>query len=702
MTRLFLLLGVALALHAQAATPLEDATREDPAMESLAHRSAVAALMGDVGGLDDALIQVRRIDDARREQDLAPSGLRDDVQLLAAALRPTRDARRDALHAVVDAHPDAVVERLAQYAIDHEDDAGAAGTLLDDDRHNRRATVVNDAIRPLGIFSGAAVLAALNPFILAGSAVDSLTTTAINLYHYNDLSPREREALVRYRRQLARDPNTTAAPDILEVVRDINARRNKALCADTVSQAKRALDGGDLDRARFFVASADGLDGCHDATERVGERLQTALAASRKLAEAARWPADDVTPPGGDERDAYGAVAVATVLGDPARMMSTAQAFTERYPDSPQRAPVTLVVAVARDLAGHRDGAESALHQIAGRRTGAGRVASAMLETPRFGRLDPLASAERRHAREIAEYVVVGGSLDGRSVLYSASQFGAQGVAAAESLGLFNVIGMLTRAWGAWRKDPASNQAIIDEGERFLAEEPNAAEAAEVHDRLAEAYERAGIYDRALLHYKMVANPDPKRIAALEEEVANRLLENAGKAGGEPALLAAVVQHYPMTDAAEKARAALKALPHAGDIPLKRELLTAHPDLLGPTALDIGPELLDGKLQNGELADSGVVVSPQTLTLKLLDPDGGDDRSQSHPLTREAYLRARAAAEEALYASALTTDPDAGEVGRFERYIPFFIAGSVDEGGVSVAPGVKLHRDRSDDRPLYE
>src|SRR5262249_36743598 len=141
----------------------------------------------------------------------------------------------------------------------------------------------------------------------------------------------------------------------------------------------------------------------------------------------------------------------------------------------------TLSIAVARDLGGHGDEARDALARLARRDDGAGRAAAVMLATPRFDRLSTLGDAERRHGRDVAEYVLVGGGPSGRSLLYTASQFGAQGVQAAESLGIFNVIGLLSRAWGAWRHDPASNQAIIDEGERFLAREPGAPEASDAH-----------------------------------------------------------------------------------------------------------------------------------------------------------------------------------------------------------------------------
>jgi hypothetical protein len=702
MRRTLCLVALAVAVAAQAGTPLEDATRDDPVVDALVHRTAVAALRGDVGGLDDTVAEFERLDDARRDRALAPTGLTDDARLLAAALRPTRDARLDALHALLDDDPDPVVERVARYAVEQEDDGAAGDRLLDDDRHNRRATVLNEAVRPLGVFSGTALLAAINPFLLAGSAIDSVATTAINLYHYNDLSPREREALVRYRRQLSRDPQTTATPEIRDLVHEINARKNTAVCADTVRAAERADDAGDLDAARFYVASAAGLEGCEEKSAKIRERVATALARRETATEAARWPADDLQQPPDEERDAYRALVTATVLGDPARMMTAAQAFVHRYPDSDHHDAATLAVGVARDLAGHRESAETALREVAGDDSGAGRIAAAMIETPRFQRLDGIDSAERRHGREVAEYVLVGGQMNGRTALYTAAQFGAQGVQAAQSFGIFNVIGMLSRAWSAFRKDPASNQAIIDEGEQFLAREPGANEASEVHERLATAYERAGAYDRALLHYKAVARPEPKRIAALEEKIAGQLLENASKAQGEPALLEVIVHYYPTTDAAEKARTTLASMPRAGEVPLSREVLLAHPRLLGPSGLDLHPELFDDDVHNGEIADAGVTVGQGVVTLKLRDPDGGADRTETHPLAPDVQARARAAAEDALYETALARDPNAGEVGRFERYIPFFISGSFGEDGVSVAPGVKLRRNTSEDRPLYE
>src|SRR3989454_5584714 len=169
--------------------------------------------------------------------------------------------------------------------------------LPPDDRHNRRAAVLNDAVRPLGIFSGGALLAALNPFLLAGSAADSLISTAVNLWHYDRLSAPEREALARYRTLLEREPHTRDAPEIAHAIRRLGTKRAAALCKDTLELAQKALDTDDLDHAAFYAHAADRIDGCADAAARPLARVNQARARRAAREEAGRWPIDDPPQP---------------------------------------------------------------------------------------------------------------------------------------------------------------------------------------------------------------------------------------------------------------------------------------------------------------------------------------------------------------------------------------------------------------------
>lgn len=678
---------------------LGEAARADTALEVRVHAAVVRALDGDPRGA------VRDLEALDRERDLQgqrPSGLTDDLRLLAAGVEPRRDVRRVALQEVLDTNPDPVVERVARHALEEADDAGAADRLLTDDRHNRRANLVNEAIRPLGVFSGTILLAALNPFLLAGSAVDSVATTAVNLWNYNRLSPREREALVRYRTLIERDGRTSDAPEIVQEVQALGAKRAAALCKETVDRGTQALDADDLDAARFHLTRAQRLPDCADRTKKPQERLAETLAKRAAAEEAALWPADDLILPAGSlEADDYEALARTTVLGEPDAMMAAAQRFTQSHPHSGLSPGARLVVAEARDLAGRRPEARAALEELSDDDSRVGKVAQGILEGPDFGQLDALRAAERRHTRDVVKYVLVGG-VDGRSALYTAAQLGASGAQGAQSLGIVNVLGIATRAWQAWRHDPVSNQEIIDRGEELLAREPDGGESRDVHGRLADAYERAGNYERALMHCKATGQPDGKRVAKLQGKLADKLLEDAKRSSAAPLLFTAIARDFKGTDAAAEAEKTLQEHPAPEGIVLERDVLRDYPALLGPTALDLDPKLLDGDPGNGELSDKGITLANRELRLTLRADGTPPERVEKRPLSEEQYARARAAAEETLYTKLLTGDGRDPEEGRFERYIPVYIAGSIGENGVTMAPGIKTRPYRSPDKQLYE
>jgi hypothetical protein len=357
---------------------------------------------------------------------------------------------------------------------------------------------------------------------------------------------------------------------------------------------------------------------------------------------------------------------------------------------------------MALDLAGRRPDARDVLGDLAGDDGSAGRTAAGILASVEFTRLDAIRSAEHRHTRDTARFVLLGPP-NGRSALYGAAQLGAEGIRAAQSIGIFNVIGVVTRAWQAWRRDPISNQEIIDRGEEFLAREPASDDVPEVHERLADAYERAEQYPRALMHYRLAKHPDADRVADLEGKVAEYLLADAEKRGNDRVLLAGIVEKFPETEAAEKARELLGKEPDTGELVLDRDVLLEHPELLGPDALDLDPRLLDGDGDNGELADGGVTLAPGELRLALRADGTGDERVETRALESQPYSRARAAAQEVLYTRLLASSEKNPDAGRYERYVPFFLSGTMDPGGgLYVYPGVKTRKYESQDRRLYE
>src|SRR5438093_2365961 len=97
---------------------------------------------------------------------------------------------------------------------------------------------------------------------MAGMARDRGLKVACVLSASDRPGPPEREALARYRTLLEREPRTRDAPEIARAIRRLGTKRAAALCADTIEQAKKALDADDLDHAGFYAEAADRIDGC--------------------------------------------------------------------------------------------------------------------------------------------------------------------------------------------------------------------------------------------------------------------------------------------------------------------------------------------------------------------------------------------------------------------------------------------------------
>ncbi|HWQ00094.1 MAG TPA: hypothetical protein VNK92_06450, partial [Vicinamibacterales bacterium] len=375
---------------------------------------------------------------------------------------------------------------------------------------------------------------------------------------------------------------------------------------------------------------------------------------------------------------------------NPPAIEAAARSLIALDEDGPLAPGAKLSRALAAHLRGDRPAARETLESLADDDdTPIGQYARGVLRGPGYGDADALAAAERSHRLAVARYVALGAT-SGRSALHGATQLAAYGASGAQTLGITNAIGILVRAYRAWRHDPAPNEEVIRRGEAYLARHPNAAAADEVHARLATAYERAERYDRALLHVHAMTDPDPDDVERLEEKLAESMLARARESDADPALLAAIAAHFPESDAGETAREALEKRLALGDMTLTREQLERHRDLLGPDGLDLPPGLLDGDAANGELASDGITLRGTELQLHLLPERDGEAQLERRTLDVAEAQPLYATAETLLYREALAHDTRTKDRGRFEDYVPFFVTGTVGDSGVSMYPGIKL------------
>ena len=397
----------------------------DAALQARVHSALTRAMGGDAGAPSPTSGR------STRERAAAAAstrtGLRDDIRLLAAGAEPTRDVRRAALERPARRRPRPRRRDASPSTRSSSDDAAAADQLLSDDRHNRRANLVNDAIRPLGVFSGDRV----------PRRTESLPPRRQRASTASPPPPSTCGTTIGCRRASARRWCATGRCSSA-TRRTGDAPRDRARGARPRAQARRgalresvdlgndALDADDLDGARYYLTPRARLADCG---ERAGE-----LAAACRRSAAARTAAEEAgvarrRPP----LPAQPAREPTTTRRSPRRRARRAGRHggsrRERFRAAPSRQP-----ARARRAARRRDGARSRRPPRRGPRRrstssptttpGVGRDARALLDGPDFGQLDACARPSAAHGATSLSTCCSAG-IDGRTALYTAAQLGA-------------------------------------------------------------------------------------------------------------------------------------------------------------------------------------------------------------------------------------------------------------------------------------
>jgi hypothetical protein len=681
-TRIVLPLVVLLAAASvHAGLLLDDIADEQRALEHALKGAVVAALDGDPGALDRALGRLPAAD----ARQLEPA-----LRLLVIARTDDPAARDDTARALLCRWDGPIADRHRAH-LDSIDAARVATRLDRDERHDRWAGAVNDAVRPFGL--GTNLLAVVNPVLLAGSALSSALNTAAHIRHAKRASMRERAALASYRRAVAVSPTGRLDPRQARSAERLATRVRAENCRALRETIENAADTGRLAHARYLVGSPAAAP-CTAEIEPIRRRVDDVSGLEMRRRKAADWPAARAHLPASTlEWSRYETAARATVIPDPAAMKRSAALLVADRSKTSLGPGAELLIATAHALDGDQAGADERLESVASRGGTTAATARTLLASRAHHDAHAVEKAEGAHRRAVARYVLIGPAVGARSLLQGAAQTGAYGLAGLGTLGIANAIGVLTRAFSAWRRDPASNSEVITRGEAYLERHPDGEDADRVRERLVRAYERTARYERALLHYLALPAPDGDRVRDLENALANAMLARARTSTGDPTLLRAIVTHYPASPAAETAREALGSRDPLGGVRVTREQLEAVPTLLGATGLGLPPGLLDGQRDNGELHDDGIRVTPHAIELALEDRD--DERAlETLPLDAAAAARVRATLAEVVLA-ARTRDDAKGEAGRWERYVPIYVAGAVGDDGVSVRPAIKMRPFRS-------
>jgi hypothetical protein len=520
----------------------------------------------------------------------------------------------------------------------HNDELTQAEELLKKSTTNRWGTVLNRLLSSVdianilsGSYVGAAADATMSQLLALGST---------------EMSVEERKALALYLEHLRRHPDDPKKEAIQKQVETLEKKKKNVLVQKQMEKAEEAIGKKELDRALFYYELAAFIDPLsHEAKnglKQLRNLLQQQEPERKEGISVATEQLQETTDLGSD-RELTGLLDALT-LRDQEQVEAQAKVLAEKYQGQPLAESARDALAVALEIKGRHEEAKKILQQIASSSSASPekKRAELLLKSPEYNLLASFQQARSQHRLETVKYVLLGEDFLRRNLLGTAPLL-ASGPVGATSLAAANVVMIGTNLIQVLTSNPISYQPVIDKGVEYIRNHPQSKSATEVYDVLADAYEQAGVYDKAIAYLEMSGKASENKIADLKEKAAKAFLQAAEKSGErnfQQSYLKTILEAYPESAAAQEAvrrLAALAKIENQG-FRISKQFLKENPELYGPQGLRLKTTLFDGNLGNMELADRGVsLLNEREILLHFQTPWGV--QTQSYPIEKEASDR---------------------------------------------------------------
>jgi len=685
------LAAILLACGPAAASEESTRTAAPSDIEQHVSRAIAFAYLHKPGDLKGEYLFFKGMDDFLKEKNQQPTGLSDRVLDLVVGSLTAGDTLAPAARSVPFDIPD---KKFADRAsLRTNDDVAEANSLILTDRYNRFAFIFNTFVKPLSL-----ITVGYFPAL-----IDAGVGTILNAQKLTELSIEEKKALALYKDFLERYPESDKAELLQQRATALDKKRLTTCHDRELQSAEESLARNEFWQAQehfknalaYMPESSRAASGLVKAREREQQRD---LLRIRALEPSSRTEETRAVP---EERD-YIDLLYRSAAGDPEEMIHDAEAFISRYPKSSYIPYALYTVAVARDMQGEREKAKEIMRKIASRyrRTHIGRRAAAYLSDPEYNLQMAFQSSQKERAAQTTKYIALGPEFVKSNIMLGTSRIITQGLQSVQSLGTFNLMALLIRGVNSVTQNPVSDQEIIDTGITYLRRYPNSPAAPDVHITLAKAYAKRQNLAKAVYHFAASGKVSDKKLDSLKEKAASQYLDFA-KATENPEekvrCYETILDEYPRTKAAAKAIGEL-ALLEKSEKPIfeiDKKTLGENPIVFSLTALHIGPHLLDGDVQNGELAPRGI-YSRQHGKITLVYREEKGEREETFDIDYPTYKALKAFAEDAEYRKSI------GDIKTAGAKIPVELRGTVGDSGVFVYPRLKIREYQEKDLYLYK
>ncbi len=450
------------------------------------------------------------------------------------------------------------------------------------------------------------------------SVVELVAGGMRSVVRYPYPTPRDREVLRAERDVLSLPAVYSGREDLDEQVSEGLERRRRLARLQALRIAEQEARAGRREQALWWYGRARTLD--PEGLSRVSgaaEISREVNAELRRAEESLQVLSGEGEEGSLDEKILYGSLIRAYT--ESPRSVETAslrQEFLERFPESELAGEVRLTEVAAFRQENRLDASLTLAASISRVEKGsaaaarAGRLASA----PEFVAAEDFARARRQERAEWWNYFLTGtvplrpetlhlSEEEARVRLGNWTRF-------VTPLFVIDSAARLIQLPFGW---PLDQEPTLDAVARWTPPPPDDARAAERQKYQARALEADHRFVEAARAYEELIPPDLKGISRCEEKAAaerwrrSRALQDSRLRARE---LERLVNAFPETRAAEKARTALQSIREGGHsiAEISKEELLSFPALRAIDALDLSSTLLDGNPENGELAATGVTL----------------------------------------------------------------------------------------------
>lgn len=624
------------------------------------HDAAAATLRGDTTGIERAVARLDAIDAARAAQGETPSTLAALARDGLVANVPRRSARRAAARKLL-ARDDVDVATRARLEEEVADDPiELAAERLGDARWLSFGRRFNALVEPAGRSLSSPVFAAVGMF-------RSILGLAVQAHLDDELSVPERQALAQWRRFVTEEPDAPERAVLEERIEGAQAAWDRTMRDRRLRDARSHLRSGRS--AAALVSAQRALAAVPEDREALA--LRGDATQRLRLARVAR--ARTVEPPPllvDAERPEARALVLALLL--PGADVAQAATDLERslVTQDDVAAPVLHDVAhfVQASVAaqqGHEDAARVTLDALAETEASPmARHARALRFDPASDPFDAFERAVSGDRGRVARFVFLGPLASGareRDLPRPVEWI----IEAPASIDV--VLGLPSRVLQLpLVDDKEQGRSAATHARRYLAMHPRGEHATEVRDWLVEHEDDRGNAASALAVARAGGVPEPE-LAPLRERAAQQMLEGAQRERRRDARLAflrATARDYAETGPGREAgRLVREQTENASPqhVRVSRGWLQEHRALAGVGGFGLRPELIDGRLPNGELHPDGVkLLGGRFIELAFVEPGGDEDEpalTKRERLSEERMARVTSLLEETARREALI-DPD--------------------------------------------